>query len=119
MHFTPHLAATLLAATVVANPVPGQNVPITDTEWTALTNTGLDKRSPNSPKVNQPISDAEWATLNSVGLNRRDLDRRDKTMTCGHLRDGSGGSNGHGKWIPVSVFGDLAHEFCEFARHFC
>ena len=117
------LTVTLLAGLVAANPMPqgkGKvNQPISDTEWDALRSGGLRARS--AAKVNQPITDAEYQALNDGGLRRRNVSEeaasslvaRDSTMNCGHLVTGSGGSNGHGKWVPVQQFADLAAEFCK------
>jgi hypothetical protein len=107
-------AATFLSVMAAANPVPGDvNVPISDAEWQALRDSGLKPRA----TVNQPISDAEWQALEDAGLKARDdsssLVTRDKVMNCGHLVTGKGGSNGHGKWIPVAEFADIADTFCQ------
>lgn len=89
----------------------------------ATTSSSLSKRG-DSPSVNQPITDAEWENLKAAGLGKRSTDTdtdesaalvaRDYTMNCGHLVTGKGGSNGHGKWVPVYQFETLAREFCMF-----
>ncbi|XXH02556.1 hypothetical protein Hte_008933 [Hypoxylon texense] len=104
------LIAALLSSLTAGNPVPGKNQPITDKEWQALKAGGLKARG----SVNVPISEAKMKALRDAGLAGRSdgLAARDKVMNCGHLVSGSGGSNGHGKWIPVSQFGNVANEFC-------
>ena len=114
------IAASILAWLVIANPVPANvNQPITDSEWDNLYSGGLQRR--HGAKVNQPITDAEYQALSDGGFNRRNasdetissLVVRDKTMNCGHLVTGKSGSGGHGKWVPVQQFADLAEQFCE------
>ena len=117
MHFSAALIAAYIAVLALAKPLPGtENAPITDVEWQALKDGGLKARG--SSNANEPITDAEWNALESGGLSKREdspseLFRRDKTMNCGHLIKGNGGSNGHGKWVPVQQFADLADKFCE------
>ena len=122
MHTTTLLAAFFFSALTAASPVPADvNVPISDAEWAALRDDGLDARGMQA-SVNQPITDAEWAALDAEGLQRRDGDvslvPRDKILTCGHLVSGKGGSNGHGVWVPVSQFLDVADTFCK-STPFC
>lgn len=114
MYKTAAVLVSLYAFLTVANPVPADvNVPITDPEWSALQEGGLQRR--DAASVNQPITDSEWQAL---GLSPTDdgvsLTKRDKVMNCGHHVTGKGGSNGHGKWIPVAQFSDVADEFCTF-----
>ncbi|CAJ2506457.1 Uu.00g005870.m01.CDS01 [Anthostomella pinea] len=106
------LAAALLSTIVASSPMPADvNVPITDAEMQALEAGGLKARGGS---VNVPITDAEMAALEAGGLNSRiDIQARDKVMNCGHLVTGKGGSNGHGKWVPVDQFGQLADTFCK------
>ena len=119
MHLSVALVMTSIAASAFANPIPGsQNAPITDAEWQALQEGGLKARGSDA-SVNQPISDAEYQALQDGGLTKRqdspsELFKRDKVMNCGHLITGKGGSNGHGKWVPVQQFADLADTFCEY-----
>ena len=102
-------AASLFTAMAIASPTPA------DIE-------SLRRRDPPPASVNQPITDGEWAALNSGGLNKRiaeadssnDLEARDSVMNCGHTVTGKGGSNGHGKWVPVSQFEGAAHTFCKY-----
>ena len=120
MHSTVIIAAIAMTAGILANPVPANvNQPISDTEWQALQDGGLKARSAQST-VNQPISDAEWRALQNGGLSKREdagsIFKRDKVMSCGYLVTGKGGSNGHGKWIPVAQFSDLADTFCKETR---
>ncbi|KAK7959367.1 uncharacterized protein PG986_004221 [Apiospora aurea] len=113
MYARSFIAALLLTGLVAGSPMPGKNQPITDDEWAALKSGGLKARSPKS--VNQPITDDEWSALKSGGLKARDdggLEARDHKMNCGHKVNGKGGSNGHGKWIPVAQFSKVADEFC-------
>ena len=117
MHPTAILAALAFTAGILATPVPANvDSPISDAEWQALRDGGLKVRSAQS-SVDQPISDAEWQALEDGGLSKREdaasLFKRDKVMNCGHLITGKGGSNGHGKWIPVQQFSDLADTFCK------
>jgi hypothetical protein len=77
-----------------------------------------------SPKMNEPITDAEYKALQAAGLKVRaeddhELITRDSTMNCGHLVSGKGGSNGHGKWVPVQAFANLANEFCMLYTDSC
>lgn len=116
MHHKSVLLIALLPFFTSAIPAPGNvNVPITDAEWSALQAGGLARRSPAT--VNQPITDSEWEALEAGGLSKRANDiafaKRDSVMNCGHLVTGKGGSNGHGKWIPVAQFSDLANQFCK------
>ena len=116
MHQKAVLLMALLPFLTSAIPAPADvNVPITDVEWAALKDGGLDRRGAAS--VNQPITDAEWQALEAGGLDTRDngvsLAKRDKVMNCGHRVTGKGGSNGNGKWIPVAQFSDVADEFCK------
>ncbi|KAL8709976.1 MAG: hypothetical protein Q9220_005427 [cf. Caloplaca sp. 1 TL-2023] len=110
------LLVSLLSCLAIANPIPADvNVPITDAEWSALAEGGLQRRG--DATINQPISAAEWANLDAGGLTpdskKRDtLIKRDKVMNCGHLINGKGGSGGHGKWIPVSQFATVTEKFC-------
>lgn len=118
MHISSILAATTLLALSAANPVPATvNAPISDAEWDALRDAGLKTRDAQPATVNQPISDDEWQALKDGGLTRRSdsstLIARDKTLNCGHRVNGKGGSNGHGKWIPVAQFVEAADRFCE------
>ncbi|KAI1366809.1 hypothetical protein F5Y08DRAFT_350703 [Xylaria arbuscula] len=135
------LTATLSSLLVSASPTPASvNQPITDAEMQALVDGGLKVRSPNPAEVNQPITDEEMQALIDGGLKVRSLAKavnapitarelealnaggllnntnslaaRDKVMNCGHLVTGSGGSDGHGKWIPVDKFQQQADEFC-------
>ncbi|XXH00591.1 hypothetical protein Hte_006939 [Hypoxylon texense] len=114
MYAKPIFIAALLSAFVAATPVPAEvNQPITDAEWQALRDAGLKARVPGS--VNVPITDAEMKALRGLGLDSRSgegLLPRDRKMNCGHKVNGKGGSNGHGKWIPVAQFGQVANEFC-------
>ena len=117
MHPTAILAIIAFAAGISANPVPANvDVPISNAEWQALRDGGLKARSAQST-VNQPISDAEWQALQDGGLSKREdaasIFKRDKVMNCGHKVTGKGGSNGHGKWIPVQQFSDVADTFCK------
>ncbi|KAI2626992.1 hypothetical protein GGS26DRAFT_592612 [Hypomontagnella submonticulosa] len=110
------LVAFLLSAFVTGNPMPKnpkKNQPITDAEWKALKEGGLKARAPKT-SVNVPITDAEMKALRDLGLDTTSsgLMTRDYKMNCGHLVTGSGGSNGHGKWIPVKQFSQVAEEFC-------
>ena len=117
MQFSVALIAAYIAVSAFGKPLPGsQNAPITDAEWQALKDGGLKARGSSS--VNQPITDPAWQALESGGLSKREdspneIFRRDKTMNCGHLITGKGGSNGYGKWVPVQQFADLANKFCE------
>ena len=119
MHARLGLAASLLLAFASANPVPASvNAPISDAEWANLKEGGLKARNAQPAQVNQPISDAEWQALEDGGLRRRDgeanaLVARDKVMNCGHKVNGKGGNNGHGVWIPVEQFAQVADEFCK------
>ena len=120
MHPTAILAVLTFTAGIFASPLPADiDVPISDAEWQALKDGGLKVRNAQS-SVNQPISDAEWQALEDGGLSKREdaasLFKRDKVMNCGHLVTGKGGSNGHGKWIPVPQFGDVADTFCKETR---
>lgn len=117
MHPTAILAAFAFTAGISATPVPANvDAPISDAEWQALRDGGLKVRSAQST-VNQAINDAEWQALEDGGLSRREdaasIFKRDKVMNCGHRITGKGGSNGHGKWIPVQQFSDLADKFCK------
>lgn len=123
MHPTIHFTTAFLVALAAASPVPGNvNVPISDAEWTALRSDGLKAREAQST-VNQPISDAEWQALKDAGLKRRDngdgssIVARDNVMNCGPHVTGKGGSNGHGKWVPVARFTKLADNFCKGFRN--
>ena len=112
------LTTTCLIIGALANPLPANvDVPISDSEWQSLKEAGLRARSAQS-NVNQPITDAEWQALREAGLSKREdaassIFRRDKTMNCGHKVTGKGGSNGHGKWVPVDKFVDQADTFCK------
>lgn len=109
------LAAAFLATFVAAAPAPGTvNAPITDIEWDALTSGGLKARSLTG--VNVPITEEEMKALEVAGLKARSegsLVARDHKMNCGHKVTGKGGSNGHGKWIPVGEFTEVAETFCK------
>lgn len=126
-------ATALLCALTGASPIlsgssqvaarsPDRNVPITDKEMAELNASGAKVRSEStvavrSPKKDEPITDEELKALEAAGLKVRDgeeheLITRDKVMNCGHLVSGKGGSNGHGKWVPVQAFANLANEFC-------
>lgn len=113
MYAKAFLIAALLSSLAVGNPVPGKNRPITDKEWEALKSGGLKNRAPGG-SVNVPITEAKMKALRDAGLAGRSdgLAARDKVMNCGHLVSGIGGSDGHGKWIPVSQFRNVANEFC-------
>ncbi|KAI2633333.1 hypothetical protein GGS21DRAFT_129008 [Xylaria nigripes] len=105
-------AAALLLTVVSAVPTPGSvNVPISAEEMQRLKDAGLKARSSS---INVPITDAEMSALESAGLAGRSvgLEARDKVMNCGHHVNGKGGSNGHGKWIPVNEFRKVADKFC-------
>ena len=111
------LLISLLPFLASAIPAPADiNVPITDAEYASLYDGGLERR--HAANVNQPITPAEWENLESSGLGRRDgidsIIKRDKVMNCGHLVTGKGGSGGHGKWIPIAQFAQVADEFCKF-----
>jgi hypothetical protein len=101
----------LLTFGAFASAEPGRNVPISDAEWEALTEAGLKRRA----DINKPISDVEYAALEAGGLTTKgvnELEARDHVMNCGHRVTGKGGSNGHGKWVPVAQFKTLARSFC-------
>ncbi|KAI1179825.1 hypothetical protein F4777DRAFT_401181 [Nemania sp. FL0916] len=107
------VSAALLCSVASAVPAPASvNVPISDAEMQRLKDGGLKVRSPAN--VNVPITQAEMRALEDGGLAGRSdgLQARDKVMNCGHLVTGKGGSNGHGKWIPVDQFGQVADTFC-------
>lgn len=114
MYIKALLATFMLSSLALATPLPGDiNVPITDTEWEALRAGGLKARS----NVNQPITAPEWAALEGAGLTARNESSsqnvaRDSVMNCGHHVTGKGGSNGHGKWVPVKEFVQMADTFC-------
>ncbi|KAI1501828.1 hypothetical protein F5X99DRAFT_428071 [Biscogniauxia marginata] len=113
MYIKPFFAIALLSALVASTPTPGTvNAPITDEELERLRESGLKVRSSS---VNLPITDAEMRALENGGLAGRsaNLQARDKVMNCGHLITGKGGSNGHGKWIPVDQFIQVADSFCK------
>ena len=98
------LALIAFIGSSTANPLP-EPAP-------GITSSALARRG--AAKVNQPITDAEMAALQAGGLTTTGTKvKRDKVMNCGHLVTGYGGSNGHGKWVPVADFADIAHEFCE------
>ncbi|GFF52467.1 hypothetical protein IFM61606_06423 [Aspergillus udagawae] len=102
----------LLTFGAFASAEPGRNVPISDAEWEALTEAGLKRRA----DINKPISDVEYAALEAGGLTTKgvnELEARDHVMNCGHRVTGKGGSNGHGKWVPVAQFKTLARSFCD------
>ncbi|KAI1414300.1 hypothetical protein F5Y13DRAFT_188400 [Hypoxylon sp. FL1857] len=112
MYAKSFFAITLLSALVASTPVPGSvNVAITPAQMAALENGGLKARG---SQVNVPITDAEMRSLEDGGLAGRSdgLEARDKLMNCGHLVTGKGGSGGHGKWIPVDEFSQVAETFC-------
>ncbi|KAL9044321.1 MAG: hypothetical protein Q9214_002534 [Letrouitia sp. 1 TL-2023] len=115
MHRKAVLLVSIFSFLAASNAVPADiNVPITHAERSALYGGGLQRRG--NAKVNKPITKAEWKALEAAGLDHKDrrasLTKRDKVMNCGHLVTGYGGSNGHGKWIPVKDFSDVADEFC-------
>ncbi|KAI0405235.1 hypothetical protein F4802DRAFT_189283 [Xylaria palmicola] len=106
------LSVALLSALASSVPTPGDvNVPISDEELQRLRDAGLKARG---PAVNVPITEAEMHALEDGGLSGRGdgLRARDKVMNCGHLVSGKGGSDGHGKWIPVDQFSQVANQFC-------
>jgi hypothetical protein len=110
------LSVLLFSFLVAANAAPANvNVPITEEEWEALRANGLQRR--DAANVNLPISTTEWQNLEAGGLFARDQEnaftKRDKVMNCGHKVTGKGGSNGHGKWIPVGQFLQVAQRFCK------
>lgn len=110
--------AALLSASVIATPLPDQNVPITDAEWEALRSNGLIAREINlhARGQNVPITNAEWDALRANGLIARDgsLRTRDNVMNCGNDITGkvSIGGNGVG-WVPVAQFYVAAEQFCK------
>ena len=117
MHPTAIIAVIAFTTGIFANPVPANvDSPISDAEWQALRDGGLKARNAQS-SVNQPISDAEWQALQDGGISKREdaasIFQRDKVMNCGYRVTGKGGSNGHGKWIPVQQFSDVADTFCK------
>ena len=117
MHRHGVLLASLFSLLAAAKPVPGSvNVPITDAEWAALEESGLQRRG-DAASINQPITALEWQNLEAGGFNSSEdgqsLTKRDKVMNCGHTVTGDGGSGGHGKWIPVAQFSTVANEFCK------
>ncbi|KAI1868477.1 uncharacterized protein JN550_006393 [Neoarthrinium moseri] len=134
MYSKTFFVAAVLSGLVVSGPLPGsselqsrepgKNVAITDAEWARLKGAGLKARESSAlagrtpaSKHNVPITDDEYEALKAGGLMARDdnesgLQARDKVMNCGHLVTGEGGSNGHGKWIPVGAFGEAVSTFC-------
>ncbi len=135
MYSTTLLASLALIVGATANPLPAAdplpveqslkprgsnakvNQPITDAEWANLKSGGTLKPRSSTAKVNQPITDAEWANLKSGGLQTRNEESslvvRDNVLNCGHLVTGTGGNAGHGVWIPVAQFADVANTFCK------
>ncbi|KAI0834149.1 hypothetical protein F5Y06DRAFT_300859 [Hypoxylon sp. FL0890] len=112
MYAKSFFAIALLSTFVAGTPIPGSvNAPITDAQMAALKSGGLKARG---SRVNVPITAAEMSSLEEGGLAGRgdSLQARDKVMNCGHLVTGKGGSNGHGKWIPVDEFSQVAETFC-------
>ncbi|KAI0379831.1 hypothetical protein F5Y04DRAFT_282307 [Hypomontagnella monticulosa] len=108
------ITAVLLSAFAAGTPFPAEvNQPITDAEMQALKDIGLKTRAP-AGSLNVPITEAEMKALRDAGLDSRSdgLTPRDKKLNCGHKVNGKGGSNGHGKWIPVAQFSAVANEFC-------
>ncbi|KAI1178005.1 hypothetical protein F4777DRAFT_540179 [Nemania sp. FL0916] len=115
MYTKTFLAVALSSLLVSGSPAPANiNKPITDAEMQALKEGGLKVRSLHKA-VNAPIKARELEALDAGGLlnNTNSLAARDKVLNCGHLVTGSGGSNGHGKWIPVKKFQQQADEFCK------
>ncbi|OTA94371.1 hypothetical protein M434DRAFT_29992 [Hypoxylon sp. CO27-5] len=105
MYAKSFLVIALLSILVASTPMSGSvNVPIPDAQLSALKSGGLKVRG---SQVNVPITAAEMRSLEAGGL-----EARDKVMNCGHLVTGKGGSNGHGKWIPVDEFSQVAETFC-------
>lgn len=124
------IIAALLYGLAGAAPTAGKkNTAITKEEYAKLRDNGLKVRDElpvittrSAKKKNTPISKEEYAKLRDAGVKVRgesshDLTVRDKTMNCGHLVTGSGGSNGHGKWIPVKQFAKAADEFCMYLSY--
>lgn len=119
MQLSSLLTVAILLSLSTANPLPSSvNTPISDAEWSSLRDGGLGSRDAGPGTLNQPISESEWQALQDGGLSRREnkkvLVARDKVMNCGHLITGKGGSDGHGKWVPVADFVEAADRFCKY-----
>ena len=59
-----------------------------------------------------------WATKNNTGSLNVTLDQEwvrsdGYFMNCGHGKDGKGGSNGHGVWVPIDTFQNMVNTFCK------
>ncbi|KAI9712985.1 MAG: hypothetical protein M1812_006733 [Candelaria pacifica] len=114
MQMNGFLTAAILASVVAATPTPTPE----EVFKPGTADEGRVGKRGSNPHVNQLISDAERTQLNKLGFenfkkcSENTLTSCDKTMNCGHKVTGKGGSNGHGKWVPVADFETLAHEFC-------
>lgn len=114
MHTKALLTTFLLSTIVVATPMPDKNLPISDAEWAALKNSGLQGRKVQ----NVPISVEEMTRLKANGLTQRDggLEARDKVLNCGKDITGKKGIGGaHVGWVPRAQFEQVAKQFCELS----
>lgn len=109
------LVTAFLATFVAASPMAAKiNVPITESEWQAIREGGLQGRSPEAKKVNVPITDLEMESL-KAGLAGRRLQARDGVVNCGLQLNGKKRTGGKGVWVPVDTFLDKAKDFCKFS----